>query len=243
MINSEQLRALFASKKLSATEQQILEFIANNTAEAVELRTTGIAQRCYTSPTTVVRTANKLGFDSSREMLYELERIGNAPRGIIPNGEGIYLRYDPDDLEALFSTLEKRGTIGLSGQGYSYLITRYLEKKLMAFGCTVVQQADLEPSTVLENFSSKVDSFLFVSKSGETRITRETAELCHKAGIPTIAMTGNAKSSLAQTCDALFIINDELPFDIENVEPNYFFGYCILAIEEILRIYQQRQKR
>ena len=33
---------------------------------------------------------------------------------------------------------------------------------------------------------------------------------------------------------------DDNPVDIEDIHPNYFFGYCLLAFEEILRILENR---
>lgn len=240
MINEKELEVLFAAKKLSDAEKQILIFIANNLKQAIHLGAQGIAQHCYTSSATVVRLAKKLGYDGSREMLYEFERTANAPQGISGSKTDPYLRYKPGDLDAFFTALEKRGTIGVSGQGYSKLVADYLERKLMAFGCIVIQQADLEPETVLANFRDKLDAFLFISKSGETEIVVQTAELCRSFGIPTIAFTGNRMSSIASLADALFVITDDHPFDIENVEPNFFFGYNILAIEEMLNIYQHR---
>ena len=229
MINEKELEVLFAAKKLSDAEKQILTFIANNLEQAIHLGAKGIAQHCYTSSATVVRLAKKLGYDGSREMLYEFERTANAPQGISGSKTDPYLRYKPGDLDAFFAALEKRGTIGVSGQGYSKLVADYLERKLMAFGCIVIQQADLEPETVLDNFRDKLDAFLV-----------QTAELCRSFGIPTIAFTGNRMSSIASLADALFVITDDHPFDIENVEPNFFFGYNILAIEEMLNIYQHR---
>lgn len=52
--------------------------------------------------------------------------------------------------------------------------------------------------------------------------------------------TGNAHSALSRICDTVFIIKDSHPFDPENLQSNYFFGYCILAFEEIFAIYHHQ---
>lgn len=235
MIDKEQIEVLYASKRLSDAEKKILEFIANDVPAAVHLGTKGIAGACYTSSATVTRLAKKLGYASSREMLFDLERTANAPAGVISTDERTYLRYNARDLAALRRALEAKGTIGISGQGYSGLIAQYMERKLIAFGCTVIQQRDLEPETIVRNFMQQLDAFIFVSKSGSTGIITETARRCVDANVPVIAFTGNQKSELAQLANAHFIIKDDYPFDIENVQPNFFFGYCLLAFEEILR--------
>lgn len=235
MIDIEQLEVLYASKRLSDAEKNILGFVANDVDAAVRLGTKGIARACYTSSATVTRLAKKLGYASSREMLFELRRSAHAPAGVISTDQRTYLRYDARDLEALHHALDARGTVGLSGQGYSGLITQYMERKLIAFGCTTVQQRDLEPETVVRNFHDRLDAFIFVSKSGSTGIIVETARRCREAKVPVIAFIGDQKSELAELANAHFIIQDDYPFDIENVQPNFFFGYCLLAFEEILR--------
>ena len=83
MINEKELEVLFAAKKLSDAEKQILTFIANNLEQAIHLGAQGIAQHCYTSSATVVRLAKKLGYDGSREMLYEFERTAKEFRKFV----------------------------------------------------------------------------------------------------------------------------------------------------------------
>lgn len=237
MIDRDQLKVLYASRRLSDAEKNILEFVANDVDGAAKLGTKGIARACYASSATVTRLAKKLGYASSREMLFDLQRRANAPAGVISTDERTYLRYDAHDLAALHHALASKGTIGLSGQGYSGLIAQYMERKLIAFGCTVIQQRDLEAETIVRNFMQQLDAFIFVSKSGGTQIILDTARRCRKASVPVISFTGNVKSELAELSDAHFIIQDDYPFDIENVQPNFFFGYCLLAFEEILRSY------
>lgn len=241
MIDKDQLSVLFATKKLTDAERDIMEFIANNLEEAVTMGANGIARACYTSSTSVTRLAKKLGFKSSRDMLFEFEHLSTTPSGFSAGSNGSYLRYRPCDLELLFSVLARKGCLGLAGQGYSNLITTYMERKLMAFGCQVIQQNDLEPRTIMANFADRLDAYILVSKSGNTRAILETAEECQRAGIQVIGITGNSNSTLRRYTDSLFVIQDDRPFDIENIDPNYFFGYCILAFEEMLKIFNARQ--
>lgn len=240
MIDKEQLDVLYASKRLSDIEKDILSFIANNLEEAITLGANGIARSCYTSTTTITRLAKKLGFKNSHEMLFDFRYRLNAPNGIGHTPEGSYLHYQQSDLDALFKALGTRGTIGISGQGYSGIVAEYFERKILAFGCMVIQQEDLEPETIMRNFGRSLNAQLCISKSGETGMVLDIARQCKQLGVPVIAFTGSQTSPLASLADSTFVINDDAPFDIENVRPNFFFAYCILAFEEMLHIFEQR---
>ncbi len=240
MVDQSQLSVLYATNGLTDAERDIMEFIANNMEDAISMGANGIARACYTSSTSVTRLAKKLGYKNSRDMLFAFEHLSHTPSGFSASRNGSYLRYRPHDLNRLFDVLSRKGCIGMAGQGYSALVTTYMERKLMAFGCQVIQQNDLEPHTILKNFGAQLDAYLLVTKSGNTRAILDTAEECHNVGVPVIGITGNSNSALRQYADSLFVIQDDAPFDIENTEPNYFFGYCILAFEEILGTFLAR---
>lgn len=67
------LNVLTKGKKISESEQHILTYLVSHTdkIEGVPLRK--IAQELYTSPATLVRLAQKLGFSGYLELLYFLK--------------------------------------------------------------------------------------------------------------------------------------------------------------------------
>mgnify|MGYP001004200340 FL=1 len=58
--------------KLSCTEQEILQYILDNPDVALDLNVRKIAKMHYTSPTTVIRLAQKLGYKGYTDMAYRI---------------------------------------------------------------------------------------------------------------------------------------------------------------------------
>ena len=67
------LNVLIKGKKLTDNELQILDYLLANTAAIDGLPLREIAKAIYTSPATIVRLAQKLGFSGYLELLYFLK--------------------------------------------------------------------------------------------------------------------------------------------------------------------------
>ena len=62
------LRLREACASLSPAEQQIARFITDNPEEATLLTVRELAQRTFTSPSSVVRVCRSVGFDGYKEL-------------------------------------------------------------------------------------------------------------------------------------------------------------------------------
>ena len=78
------LRLREASASLSAAEQQIARYITENPEEATLLTVRELAQRTFTSPSSVVRVCRSVGFDGYKELrralVGELAALGDKGR-------------------------------------------------------------------------------------------------------------------------------------------------------------------
>ena len=242
MIDRAIIDKLYKGVKLSQTENEVMEYLVNHIDEAIKIGIRGVAQKGYTSTATVIRLSKKLGFDGFKEMTYSLKNTLSSASGQLPDAlrEEMHFVFDRKDVAHFFDILDRKGFICVHGQGYSRLIAEYLEKKLISSACTAISQDYLEADTIVRNFHHKLDTMIIISKSGNNPFALEAAKLCQQAKIPTIVFTGNPQSDLKKFCNTVFVIKDNHPFDIENAQSNYFFGYCILEFEEMFEIYHNR---
>lgn len=238
MIDKRQISKLYAAAKLSETESDVLEYLLNNIDSIQELGIRAVAQACFTSMTTVMRLAKKLGYSGFREMVYDLAHLQRASQELNHDlkSNTIHFSYQLDSLKLFIDALRQRRLLGINGEGFSRIIAQYMESKLIGMGFKTVMQDFLETEQFLEAYSNEIDCMMLVSKSGQTASILEMARACQEVGVLSAAFTGNANSELAQTADIVFIIQDDHPFDLKNVQPNCFSGYCILAFEELLSL-------
>lgn len=238
MIDRRQISKLYSTAKLSETEQSVLEYLINNVDQLSNEGIRNVAQACYTSMTTVMRLAKKLGYSGYREMVFNLQHLQSASQEIghdLANNR-VHFTYRSDDLKLLVDALSQNHVIGVNGEGYSRIIAGYVQHKLTGIGKTAVMQDYLETDQFINTFAEKLDLMILISKSGQTKAIVEMADSCREANVLTAAFTGNPNSELAQIVDVLLVVKDEHPFDTKNVKPNCFAGYCILAFEELLSL-------
>ena len=242
MIDQTAVARLQKDVKLSQTEKSVMQYLVENTDEAIKIGIRGVAQKGYTSTATVMRLAKKLGFEGFREMVYSFRNEMNQASNTLPEElrEQIHFIYDMQKLDIFFRILARKGFICIQAEGHSALLAEYLEKKLLGNACIVIRKEYLGADTIVRNFRDQLDAMVIISKSGNSIAGVEVANKCKKAQIPTVVFTGNARSELSRICDTVFIIKDSHPFDPENLQANYFFGYCILAFEEIFAIYNHQ---
>lgn len=238
------LRKLYEGVKLSNMEREVLDYIISNLDEAMQIGVRGVAQKKYTSSTTVIRLSKKLGYDGFREMIYSFKNMLSPVAGQWSDElhNKIHFYHHTNELSHFFNILDRKGFVCINGQGYSRLIGEYLANKLISSACTAILQDSLEAETIVRNFKHKLDAMIIISKSGNNLFGLATAKQCQEAGIPTLLFTGNPNCELKKHCDTVITIKDNHPFDIENMQSNYFFGYCILAFEELFDIYHNRFK-
>ena len=238
MIDKRQIAKLYSTAKLSETEQSVLEYLINNVDQLGSEGIRNVAQACFTSMTTVMRLAKKLGYSGYREMAFSLQHLQSASQEInldLKNNQ-VHFTYRADDLKLLLDALSQNHTVGVNGEGYSRIIAEYVQRKLIGIGKTAVMQDYLETDQFIDAFGDKLDLMVLISKSGQTHAIVEMANACRKANVVVAAFTGNPSSDLAQLADVPLIVKDDHPFDVKNAKPNCFAGYCILAFEELLSL-------
>lgn len=243
MVDRAYIDKLFVAAKLSPTERDVLVHLINNLDAIDGLGVRDVAEACFTSTTTVIRLAKKLGYRGYREMTFELRRIGTPSFRALSGAQG-----DPErptetqgdyscaerDFEVFDEGMSRGGVICLYGEGWSSLVSQYIEKKLIIHGFRVVNHDLLGTNTLLKK-TVGISFGLFISKGGSTASVSEAARRCQHEGIAVTCLTGNPRGKVAKHSDAVFVIRDDDPFDSENRSYNLFFARCIATFEDLLR--------
>ncbi|MDU7442194.1 MAG: MurR/RpiR family transcriptional regulator, partial [Clostridium sp.] len=128
---------LFGNVKLSQIEETILTYLIENIDICINKGIRSIAKDNFTSPSTIIRLAKKLGYSGFVELMYSLknklstETLDTFFDGI--NDKNIFnTNYDKaceDFIECI-----KDGNILISGEGFSEIVSKYMYMKLLVLG-------------------------------------------------------------------------------------------------------------
>ncbi|MGL4346316.1 MAG: MurR/RpiR family transcriptional regulator [Cellulosilyticaceae bacterium] len=237
---------LIQGKKISETEKLVLEYITTNLENCLESGVRGVAKANYTSTSTVMRLAKKLGYNGFSEMVYDLrlklEGIDTTADQELLGQDDLWDTDRLEDIEIFMRAIHEE-QIFIYGSGFSSLIAEYMYKKLLVLGrrCWFVHSLEIE--TIINNYYESQKTVIIVSKSGQTEFLVNVAKKARAAGIKVICMTGNRMSQLAQQADVVFALRDHNPLDDDNLLENPFFGNCILLFEKIIGAYHIKYKK
>jgi DNA-binding MurR/RpiR family transcriptional regulator len=224
--------------KLSSTEQNILQFILDHPKQSFDLNVRDLAKINYTSPATIIRLAQKLGYRGYTDMLYRIyfsvkskrhDLASEKPHSIV-NTDCFLESVGSQDIESFVQLMRSVGKapIYTSGVGFSQTAAQYIARKLLVLGYPAIMTDSFE---LFENnrLGAKV-SFL-VSRSGETYEIVKYAKLASTHGLAVISFTGDQPNTLAEHSSINFKIEDQDKFDDRNMNVNYFYPSVVALFE------------
>lgn len=235
--------------QLSKTEENILIFIIKNIKNVKKIGVRGIAKENYTSTTTVVNLAKKLGYSGFLDMYYNLNFMMNDKKSyFLKEKNKKYYGVDIDELLKLvdyesvneFINLlieNKSRVIYTLGQGFSNSIAEYITRKLIVLGFNCIFSDSYESYDV-NPVNAKL--LITVSKSGETDYLIKLSELAKKNGIQIVSFTGETENRLARMSDINFKIYDMYAMDDRNKMSNSFYPNVLMLFEFIIGEYLSR---
>lgn len=161
-------------------------------------------------------------FERARESgpLSDAEILEQARRVLREEGEavlGLVSRVGPSFLEALRLLGDMKGRAVVSGVGKSGIIARKIAATLTSTGTPAFYLHPVEGMHGDVGMMQRDDVLLAVSKSGESEELRDLLGIVKRLGVPIIALTGNADSSLARHADAVLDVHvreEACPFDL-----------------------------
>lgn len=234
---------------LSATERNVFNYIIENIATCMDEGVRGVARNNYTSTSTIMRLAKKLGYNGFVEMIFDIrQKILTDDNSKEANATEVFNDATESEFNVIsneknvdeFLDILHNNNMFIYGSGFSELVSEYMYKKLLVLGrkCWFVKNIEFE--TMLNSYKGIMETVIIVSKSGQTPFQVKIAEKAQEQGIKVICFTGSSTSELAKNSDIVFIVQDDNPLDDDNHLSNPFFAYCILLFEKIIEKYYKK---
>ncbi len=233
------------NKGLTELEIGVFQYIVENIDELSKKGVRGIAKENYTSTSTIMRVAKKLGYAGFLEMQYHLSSLAKSSmtNETTVNDFVSQLSFDTllinnskQDIENFVKLLieNKGGLIYIHANGFSSIIAEYMYKKFLVMGIRCIFSNGTDSIGVFENNIENISLAVFISKSGETSTVLKRAVLSKNSGIKVVSFTGEVNSSLSQNSDIAFAIEDNGKLDDRNQLPSTFFPKLMAFVELIV---------
>ncbi|AKG35945.1 MurR/RpiR family transcriptional regulator [Paenibacillus durus] len=238
--------------QLNQTEEKILVYIIDNIENVKEIEVRGIAKEFYTSTTTIMNLAKKMGHSGFLDMYYHLNFTLKDKKSQF-SGEKNNQFYGVD-LEQLLSLIDhhkieefvnlllenKNEIIYTWGGGFSAPITEYITRKLIVLGFKCIYSEPIESYDV-NPIQAKL--FINVSKSGETDSLLKMSHSAKKNGIKIISFTGDSENSLSKLSDINLKIVDMNAMDDRNKSASSFYPNVLMLFEFLIGEYLEKIKK
>ncbi|NRD78614.1 MurR/RpiR family transcriptional regulator [Bacillus sp. BRMEA1] len=231
MIISNKLESI---NSLSKSEEILAKYILHEKENIEKLSTTDLANATYTSPSTVVRLAKKLGFSGWNELkekyLEELNYLNQHFTQIDPNYpfdshdsfmavaskighlaeetiQDTLSLLKNEELRKAVDLLEHAQIIYIFGVSNSLLMAYDFKHKMLRINHRVeIMNLPEEQVYVASNSTSK-ETAILISYSGETEEVLQIADILKKNNTPIIALSSIGENSLKNHADCTLSIS------------------------------------
>lgn len=226
------------NKEASPTERSIIKFILENPRETSSLTIYELAEKTFSSPSSIIRMCKKTGFsgykDFTRALIYELAIKDHSRR----KGDGQLIKannveviveeityknivsledtrkiMDLEVLEKSIELISKCDNICFFGIGSSLIVAKDAQQKFLRLNksCTVNEDWHLQLLTA-RNMSPK-DLGIIISYSGQTLEMIECAEAMKENQVKIISITKYGNSPIVELADYnIFVAANESTF-------------------------------
>lgn len=216
---------------LSKSERRIAEVILADPEGAVHATTAEIARKAQVSDPMISRFCRVLGCKGFPEFKVQLAQslakntsfvtgsvsvdddVDTYVNKLISANQGAleYLRKELDaaTIEAAVDALDKAQRIEIFGMGGCSSIAQDAQHKLFRLGTPTIAYEDNLKQRMAASVANEHSVILFISFTGRTHATIETAHTAQQSGARVIAIT-DPKSPLAAVCDIVITSGSEL---------------------------------
>lgn len=217
---------------LTPMEMSILRAIKRRIDEGDEkIPIRDVAADAYTSTTSVMRLAKKLGYPGFSAMLFDLrsEIVSMGGGSEVPDLQMFATSDSPQQVDNLVDVLARRtlARIHLIGTGYSGYVAGYFCQRLQELGMFATEKSPLD-------FRDDVPMLVvFVSESGETDDLLFIQERCHMKHVEGIVFSANVNSTLCSRAHSRIVIERRHSHGVSGAD--YFVSNCLFVIEDIVQ--------
>lgn len=216
------------------SQKQVLDYILSNPEEVTKLTIRQLAEKTYSSPSSIVRICRQLGFEGfselKKDILIDLITLesnneqkevekNDSLKEIIDKVTEINIRslqesksiLDEETLSKCIELLAKAKTILCFGIGSSYNVAKDAYLKFLRINKPCVVNEDFHSQILMAKNATKDDVAILISYSGETKESIDIVDICKQKGTPTIAITRLKNSALSKECDYVLYVSATEP--------------------------------
>ncbi|WP_396163272.1 MurR/RpiR family transcriptional regulator [Carnobacterium sp.] len=241
---------LIQGKNVTELDIKILNYIIENIDNVLQMGVREIAKKNYTSPSTIIRLSQKLGYTGFVDLYYQLLPMVKKAEvnqqdytsGMFSIHQQDLLNYTTDQEIKMFIErilLLKQKYIFIYATGFSAIIGEYIYKKLLVLGRKTIIATGTDSIGVFENNLQDIGALIVISKSGETQQVIEKLSIAKESGIFSASFTKETANRAAHLSDLNFKIMDNNKLDDRNMLPTAFFSKLLMLFEFIIKEYLQ----
>lgn len=232
---------------LTDSERSVLEFLLTHIDDALKLGVRGVAKANFTSTSTVMRLAKKLGYNGFIEMYYKLLGESKTSRQSYELNEAFVSHFtganalSPQNYQNL-RTAAKRiyetdQLVFIYGMGFSSLMAGYLAKKLLVLGIRCIFSDGSDSIGIFENNLEAIGVLIVFSRSGRSQPVLNRVRTAGENSIFTIGFTSDGPSPLKEECGCCIEAQDDNKLDDRNMGPTMFFSKTLTLAELLIYEY------
>lgn len=231
-------------KILKEDEENIINYIKNNTDECLRIGITKIAELNYTSAAKIVRLAKKLGYTGYIDMIYSFKNRIEKNTNLKINNTIRYSIKNKKEIDLFINCLIDK-KIAIFGENFSGIIGKYISNRLFSLGIESQFLDCIDSNLFFEGVGKNYDAIILISNTGESskclNIIKESKNSKKKYII--ISFTGNNKNTISENSDIAFYIQGISTEDIIVKYPTPFYGNVILGFEDLLILYLDKKRK
>lgn len=218
------IRSLLPS--LSRSDARVARTILDDPVLAVSSTAEALARRAYTSPSTVVRCCQRMGFEGYRQLQLMLARetqAGSLHHGDIADDDAVATvllkvfhaaaqtladsvrTVDPDRFGKAVDAIARARQVLFVGVGTSAPLAQDASYRFSTIGVSANAPADVHVQHVAARLLGTRDVCVAITHTGATRETVMTLRAARAAGAKTVVVTSFARSPIARSADIVLV--------------------------------------
>lgn len=242
------LNKLTDGKNLSEMETTVLHYIVEHIDKVLEMGVRGVAKENFTSSSTIMRLAKKLGYSGFVDMYYKLLPMVRQNTGSTQGDiqflnsfcSNTILQYNSyDQMRRFARKISQLGQqfIFIYATGFSAMPAEYFNRKLLVLGQKSIISTAMDSIGVFENNLASMGMLIAISRSGETQSVVERVKIARENGIFIVSITNEVENRVNSLADLAFKIEDTNKLDDRNMTANTFFPNVMLLMELLIYEY------
>ncbi|WP_027108770.1 MurR/RpiR family transcriptional regulator [Lacticigenium naphthae] len=227
------LTDLKEKKRFNESEKQLADFVIQNKNDMIYFSIQELAQKNYTSTSTIVRLCRKIGLkgykDFKIKLAVELQKEYNIPATVDPDfpfNEDLtyqeiqkiildlttrslhetYASLSAELVEEAVNMISGAHQLAIFGYGDAFLPALNFQNKMMKIGEYVQHTLLPGENRHLANNLTKEDCAIVLSYSGESKDTYFLTKILHQRGVKIIVVSAHRTSHIAQLSSLLLPI-------------------------------------